>query len=248
MDVGIEQMDFGVEHILLESMGLCPLDALRERRPAKFVDEIPFRSKVIEIIQEPGCATGNKHSNGGTVWNCSRALTKYIELGFLDSALKDKLVIEIGSGTGLTSLAAACVGARATLTDKPSMCELLSLNIQQNHSLFRHLPSVTSLPWGSRHHSLYDTDWDVVLASDVVYHREDFDNLLYTFSRLCGVGSPSRKRSALLLSFKLRDEYPCQEFFERIQDMFEMTVLPRDAWLVDDKWSTVYLYYFMPKY
>lgn len=53
---------------------------------------------MISLKQDPGAAKSEKASNGGTVWNCSKVLTKYLESQSED--MMNKMVVEIGAGTG----------------------------------------------------------------------------------------------------------------------------------------------------
>ncbi len=89
------------------------------------------RSHTISLKQHPGAATDNTASNGGTVCNCSKALARYLDLQRHES-LRGAAVIEIGAGTGLSSIAAALLGAHVTITDKASMVGLLADNIDAN--------------------------------------------------------------------------------------------------------------------
>jgi hypothetical protein len=70
-------------------------------------------SHPITLKQHPGAATDTKASNGGTVWNCSKALTSYLEHQTWE-AMEGADLIELGAGTGLSGLAAAVLGARVT--------------------------------------------------------------------------------------------------------------------------------------
>ncbi len=73
-------------------------------------------SRPLALKQHPGAATDTKASNGGTVWNCSKALTSYLEHQTWE-ALDGADLIELGAGTGLSGLAAAVLGARVTYVD-----------------------------------------------------------------------------------------------------------------------------------
>jgi hypothetical protein len=63
-----------------------------------------------------------------------------------------------GAGCGLGGLAAAQLGARVTLTDRPCVIPQMTENATLNQSASRHPVDVSALQWGS------DDDADVVAA------------------------------------------------------------------------------------
>lgn len=126
----MDDNDCLLESILLESMKLAPVNVLKERHPVKFQLQTEFKNTFIKIAQNPGCATGLKNSNGGTVWNCAKALTKLIE----NMDLTGMKVLELGSGTGICGIAASMAGANVTITDKKSMKDLLETNVSLNET------------------------------------------------------------------------------------------------------------------
>jgi hypothetical protein len=283
-----ESCDIDIASVLLEAMNMRPLNALKERHPSKFNAEICFGDATLSIRQTPGAATGLRASNGGTVWNCAKALTRYLEACGA-AEFRARRVVEVGAGVGLCGIAAATLGARVTLTDKRGMVDLLRDNIDANARAIAAAggeAAADAMAWGQPMHSLYRVDSldgaCTVLASDTVYHRADGENLLYTMARLCGMdascravldaplpnaadegadanldalpvwnGGSSMCESPLglgtaILSYKLRDDYPCGGVFVKAARLFALYAVARDEWCDDAAWSTQHVIRMVP--
>lgn len=108
---------------------------------------------------------------GGRLWASAQLLVTHI-LAHEDMA--DLTVLELGAGAGLAGLAALHLGAgRVTLSDTPSVPELLEL-LAKNAAANPHpgtgaVAHVLPLDWT---HDGGAAAFDVVLASDVLYHEE----------------------------------------------------------------------------
>lgn len=80
--------------------------------------------------------------------------------------LRGKLVLELGSGTGIAGITAALCGAKVTLTDTEQLQQLLALNMQRNG--VEGAPLV--LDWDCPQFSeLGSKTFDALLCADVVY-------------------------------------------------------------------------------
>ncbi|KAL2613830.1 hypothetical protein R1flu_025522 [Riccia fluitans] len=99
-------------------------------------------------------------------------------------------VLELGSGTGLVGIVAACLGAHVILTDLPHVLPNVEYNIELNRGAIQAAGgSVESrvLRWGVEEDikSLGDlASFDIILASDVVYYDTLFGPLLDTLKWL----------------------------------------------------------------
>ncbi|KAL3156579.1 hypothetical protein ABBQ38_000869 [Trebouxia sp. C0009 RCD-2024] len=128
------------------------------------------------------------------IWPSALSLSKYAELQHSQHRghWKGKRVIELGAGCGLVGLVFAALGATVLLTDLPNVLPLLDSNIALNQAAVEagggsvHCGNLT---WGVTAVASLGQDWagpDLVVAADVVYHRELFNPLLCTMSSLGG--------------------------------------------------------------
>ncbi|KAF9204343.1 Methyltransferase-like protein 21A [Haplosporangium sp. Z 27] len=108
------------------------------------------------------------------------------------------------------------------LTDLEDALDLINFNINSNQH--RIAPSINivaeQLVWGTANLARLDVgEFDIVIASDVVYEVESFNSLLETF---CGLCTP--RRTILYLGYKRRYLAEDKEylFFERIKDEFDV--------------------------
>lgn len=112
------------------------------------------------------------------LWDSARALAT--ELVRRREDVRGRRVVELGCGLGLPSIVAAMLGANVTATDFHPDCEaFLRRNAAQNGAdvAFR------TLDWAA-----VPADWeafDLVLASDVIYHAASLPHLVAAASRLC---------------------------------------------------------------
>ncbi|XP_036413436.1 uncharacterized protein LOC118798176 isoform X2 [Colossoma macropomum] len=130
---------------------------------------------------------------GPTVRPAALALCKFLETNPKQINLKSKAVLELGAGTGLVSIVASLLGAWVTATDKPALLDNLSSNLSSNtRGLSKHAPQVEALSWNnnlSRSFPRATYHYDVVLAADVVYQHNLFDDLLATMHHFCQPGT-----------------------------------------------------------
>lgn len=67
---------------------------------------------------------------GTFVWPAAHILAKYLEKRYrVSGELRDKYVCDIGSGTGLTGIVAAALGAKVLFTDQSCVLSLLGENV-----------------------------------------------------------------------------------------------------------------------
>jgi SAM-dependent methyltransferase len=136
----------------------------------------------LEIQQQAGSSLAG--STGTVVWNSSLLLTRLLErLAVLDpTVLNDKTILELGCGTALVSLAAACLGAHSVLaTDgNPDVVELATQNIDRNR--YQDTVQATTLPWGLLSAMDFSETADLVLGSDLMYFSGNWPALAETMA------------------------------------------------------------------
>jgi predicted nicotinamide N-methyase len=127
---------------------------------------------IIVVLREPSLTEDNL---GLKTWTSSLLLAK--RLDSLRSCLPsgDFRVLELGAGTGLVGIAAACVWrTQVTLTDLPEIVPNLKYNVEQNRELvhpFGGDMSVMALDWSDAANaptSDYEL-YPVILAADPLY-------------------------------------------------------------------------------
>jgi len=103
-------------------------------------------------------------------------------------SLKDKRIIEIGSGCGIPGLIAAHLGAQVVLTELGEEMDLLkrniSLNIDRDSPIASRI-TTDELFWGTSTSHL-SPPFDVILGADVVYEIQLFDQLIQSLCDLSG--------------------------------------------------------------
>ena len=176
-------------------------------------------------IQQRYCSDGRGGTElgfGASVYNASIALSFYLEANPL--FIKNKIVIELGCGPGLVSIAASILEAKFVI---PTDGDETSLNLTQTN-INTNIPALSErciprkLNWGDME-SLEAIKTDllalaesittsthelVVLASDVVAlpYINSYDDLILTLYALCVKASEqgSQKIGVVLLSYQRR--------------------------------------------
>ncbi|KAK4790291.1 hypothetical protein SAY86_017595 [Trapa natans] len=145
-------------------------------------------------------------------------------------------ILELGSGTGLVGIAAAAaLGADVTVTDLPHVLPNLHFNAEANAPLLSSTGGavrVAALRWGEAEDvELIGNDFDLVLASDVVYYDYLFDPLLQTLKLLFGGGGVSQAmmdKKMLFVMAHLRRWKKDSAFFKKARKMFDIEVIHTD--------------------
>lgn len=103
---------------------------------------------------------------GATVWPASMVLIKYLEKNA--KLIKNKSVVDLGAGTGITSIAASVLGAtRVVCTDgTASVVQLAKDNVKHNSEHIPNMITVREYWWGNG--SFGSETFDVLLISDCV--------------------------------------------------------------------------------
>ena len=134
-------------------------------------------------------------------------------------------ILELGSGTGLAGIAAAAIlGAGVTLTDMAHVLPNLQFNAKLNADAVAArggTVDVRRLEWGN-HAEESLPEFDLILASDVVYHDHLFDPLLKTLDFLVN-------GEVVFVMAHLRRWKKDGLFFRKARKLFEISVIHSDA-------------------
>ncbi|XP_067835134.1 EEF1A lysine methyltransferase 3-like [Heptranchias perlo] len=116
------------------------------------------------------------------IWEAGLVLCRFFEKENIN--FSGKKMIELGSGTGILGILAIRLGGDVTLTDKPEVLNQIELNVANNvPSSIIHRSKVSALSWGENHDQ-FPTDYDIILGSDIVYKKREFQLLRNTLQHL----------------------------------------------------------------
>ncbi|KAF5738160.1 protein-lysine methyltransferase METTL21B-like [Tripterygium wilfordii] len=137
-------------------------------------------------------------------------------------------ILELGSGTGLVGIAAASIlGANVTVTDLPHVISNLEFNIEANADILTlQGGSVRAKPlrWGEAEDvEKIGRDYDLIMASDVVYHQHLFEPLIETLRLLLG----GEERMVFVMAHLKRWKKE-SAFFKRAKKLFQVETIHVD--------------------
>ncbi|XP_014671323.1 PREDICTED: protein-lysine methyltransferase METTL21D-like [Priapulus caudatus] len=168
---------------------------------------------------------------GSVVWDAALVLVKYLEKqtrsdslnGDKTSLLAGKNILELGSGTGVVGIEAAChQDTCVTITDLATFVPLMQCNIKRNCHLFRGQIRARELQWGCDV-SQFDPV-DVLLLADCVYYRASIDQLLQT---VCELADENTVVYCAYEDREIGNKTELQEYFRAgMEKVFNMTKLP----------------------
>lgn len=120
--------------------------------------------------------------SGGSIWNGGYYLSKHLLQH--TNMVRDKTVLELGSGCGLSGIVSSiCQATHTVLTDIPEQVPYLQRNVDRNAHL---LPGgctciCAPLEWGAGHRNeTLPTSYDVILAADVGFDVQLHEPLVST--------------------------------------------------------------------
>ncbi|XVF15758.1 hypothetical protein REPUB_Repub09cG0183700 [Reevesia pubescens] len=165
------------------------------------------------------------HPNKSPLTNTLTALSSG---GDNDRKLK---ILELGSGTGLLGIAAAVtLGAKVTVTDLPHVIPNLQFNVDANADVVAKNGgdiNVAPLSWGEDDDvEVIGREFDLVLASDVVYHDHLFEPLIQTLRLLLHGGAGGENK--LFIMAHLRRWKKETAFFKKAMKLFDVEIIHSD--------------------
>ena len=99
-----------------------------------------------------------------------------------------KRVLELGCGTGIVGITAACLGARAVLTDTEAVVQHAQQNVDHNVLCIKNgqgSAECAPLDWESSYNSsVLLNPYDVVIGADLIYAAKDITALVETLGNL----------------------------------------------------------------
>lgn len=166
---------------------------------------------------------------GGTVWDSSVVLCKYLEknaarLGFGTA----KRVLELGAGCGLVGLFVSQLlspAAELVLTDLPGVVPLLAHNVQDPDALPGDARkdgckiTVETYCWGDQPTAI-GADFDLVIGADVTYHRMSTPLLIESLRAVCPPGC------RVIIAHEHRSDVEKEIFFKPIEEWFDVARVP----------------------
>ena len=150
--------------------------------------EIPLHTISTNIyIQQGQVAAGR---TGVAVWNSALLLVRSMDFITMKdpSWLHGKTVLELGCGTGVTSIAMQKLGASHVIaTDgNPNVLELAKTNVERNN--ISNAVKVSELQWGLMNAIDYSDTADIVIGSDLTYNSGTWRVLSETISTVLKPG------------------------------------------------------------
>lgn len=214
----------------------------------------PPRQRVVQLRTQTH-ETSGRVSMAGTLWEASPLLADYISNPACSPLFKNddastltcsqpRSVVELGSGVGLASLAAAFTGCRVVATDgSPSSIKLLNENFERYKNDCPVAPHAVYLEWGDIstiesiiHNQLLGKLPDVIMASDVVYAHSAREELSQTIRKLCPKG---HIHGRVVLAHRWRTDPSDEEsFFHSFHDEFDINQLGLEYFPEDEYYRT----------
>lgn len=149
-----------------------------------------------EECQHPSSANGDYGSAfpnvGLVVWQSGFVLAEYLLRTQPFGSFEGIHILELGCGTGQLGIALAMAGAEVTLTDLAHITPLTEQNVALNAHAMPINARVVDYMWGSAPEERHLQQPDVIVAADVLYEPQHYDELLSSLKALCGMQQSSK--------------------------------------------------------
>lgn len=192
---------------------------------------IPFAGTTLVIKEKTNPNGGDDGGTGLNVWDGSLLLARYLEKR--PEIVKNKTVLELGSGCGLIGIASGVLGAKkVTMTDLQYSLPLMQENVERNKSSWQgekdlqcqkieckecdwfHPPPITELCG-----STVDSP-DVILVADCVWLAPLIAPLLQTLDKYTNDVSIK-----VIITYQQRGRDAHEEFWEGIHNLFDVVAV-----------------------
>ncbi|CAO3590438.1 unnamed protein product [Absidia cylindrospora] len=126
----------------------------------------------------------------GKIWDSALVMLQMLErmVQYKPDYLTGKHVLDLSAGTGLIGLSVAkdAQPSMVTITELGEATDLIKSNVSLNSYLTSKCPVVVQdLFWGDEKQASICGKADLILASDVLYESEFFEDLVKSFIQLC---------------------------------------------------------------
>ncbi|KAI9594955.1 putative methyltransferase-domain-containing protein [Syncephalis fuscata] len=162
-------------------------------------------------------ATDHAIKTASSVWDASLILAKFLEKNANELELKNKRTIELGAGQGIPSMAAAILGASATVTDAPeavtALQEVIRLHTSLDHHNKDHSIRVCALDWNECPAWTVNEQWDIIMASDVLWLYQLIEPFVLTLKTL----SDASPHARIFISHQTRANRVDKQFSNLLQ-------------------------------
>jgi len=157
----------------------------------------------------------NSHGVAAVVWEAAITLATYLQT--ISDSIKNKNVLELGTGTGLTGIVACKMGANVTFTDKYDELDISRKNVRMNLDLKKDNFDIRGLDWKN----VTSAEWsavkyDYIIGADLIYIEELFPYLINVFKYF----SEQSNYPHILLSGKIRYQERYNQFLSLLKESF----------------------------
>eukprot|EP01117_Protostelium_nocturnum_P017494 TRINITY_DN7120_c0_g1_i1.p1 TRINITY_DN7120_c0_g1~~TRINITY_DN7120_c0_g1_i1.p1 ORF type:complete len:285 (-),score=101.37 TRINITY_DN7120_c0_g1_i1:122-976(-) len=208
-----------------------PFDAVElttEEEKERYEQSLPIEIEGNRLTIQQDEVKGPK-SVGNAIWDSSLVLAKYLEKKNRSEPnfLRDKTLVELGSGCGISGIAACLLGAIVTLTDMQEILNILEKNIVSNgirekvggHDRCK----VKELTWGETPIENFGGEtFDFILGADVIYHKRAVIPFLQSAHSL------SNSNTIFYLAFESHDLDATKAFWKNVEDYFSYKRIKAD--------------------
>ncbi|XP_032790305.2 protein-lysine methyltransferase METTL21D isoform X1 [Daphnia magna] len=187
---------------------------------------------------------------GCVVWDAALVLGAYLDHMNQTGQIpvKNRRILELGSGTGFVGLVAAALGGDCLMTDLPEMVPLIKRNLFKNTPLLQGAGSAKAFEWGSDMSGLVshtDKGFDIVLAADCIYYKESLNAFIKTIEDLSSHSNEGTK-TEIFISYEDRESEEKKtliaDFFERIKKSCCVSKVPYEHYRNDFRCEDIHIF------